>query len=617
MYRHTRGCRLRRVPHKENSRDTDSPQQAWIIVSWERKIRLKPLGLLLAVLMLFNASPLAKENADMSQEKAGTDVMIVAVRPGDEYLYLNGILTEYCAERGYTAVVVYMTSRDETQREEAAAALCSLGVTTPPVFIGQPDVYAEDADTIAKVWDEKSALNGLIRAIRQYRPAVIVSHDLHGEYGDGANMLTARYVQRAVKYAAGTSADKESYTEFGAWSTLRLFLHLYEGEANVVINRTVPLEAFRRRSAAEVEQDVYDSFSEDYRYPLSAADPVYGRAEYGLIYSDPSIKTLPQCNDLFSGLNPDCLNGPNAPRANPAVSLAADAPSPWPNEDTYFRQPGDPAEVVLEDWDNEHWEYRTDTLSIIIDRYHVLDVENKPVAYCIAHIRMRGEDAFRAGVRGEEGGTKSKEYPVEMARRYQAVLAITGDNLTVNEPEHKGVIIRNGRVYQNTQNAETMALLPDMSMKIYKRGEITAPQLQALGVENAFSFGPVLIRDGLVNYNGTRYKISGRNPRTGIGMAAPGHFVAITIDGRISTYSHGATLRGLMRLFYLEGCRQAYNLDGGSSTAMVFMGEYLNQHRRIEGGGAGMRGLPDMLLWGKSSLVPAVDDPIEHEVYYD
>jgi len=49
----------------------------------------------------------------------------------------------------------------------------------------------------------------------------------------------------------------------------------------------------------------------------------------------------------------------------------------------------------------------------------------------------------------------------------------------------------------------------------------------------------------------------------------------------------------------------------------VFMGEYLNMHSRLEGGAVGMRRLPDMLLWGKSSLVPAKDDPVEHDVYYD
>ena len=48
----------------------------------------------------------------------------------------------------------------------------------------------------------------------------------------------------------------------------------------------------------------------------------------------------------------------------------------------------------------------------------------------------------------------------------------------------------------------------------------------------------------------------------------------------------------VITLFYAYGCKQAYNLDGGSSAAMVFMGEYLNMHSRLEGGAVGMRRLP-------------------------
>jgi hypothetical protein len=100
-------------------------------------------------------------------------------------------------------------------------------------------------------------------------------------------------------------------------------------------------------------------------------------------------------------------------------------------------------------------------------------------------------------------------------------------------------------------------------------------------------------------------------------MIEPGHFVVITVDGRLPGYSYGITLNNFMHLFYSLGCKQAYNLDGGSSTAMVFMGEYLNRHNKLEGGVPGQRDLPDMMLWGKSELVPSVDDPVVHGVYGD
>lgn len=579
---------------------------------------MKRLFALLAALMLAGGAPLNNAKPDIAVVQAGVDLMMIVTHPGDEYLYFGGVLPQYVSEQGYTAVVVYMTSVDETQRQQATAALKALGVSEAPVFAGFANVYADNTDTIKDWWGEKETINFLVSVIRQYQPAVVVSHDLKGEYGDGANMLTAKCVQAAVKYAAEGSVDKTSLALYGPWQTIRLFLHLCtKGKASVSLDRTAPIAAFSGRSSVEVETDLYESFTESARYALDVGDEVYGRADYGLVASDPDLLPLPQNNDFFYGISHLKLNGPSAQGVKASSALSTDVPSTKPSYDSYFRSASDPAEVVVEDWDNEHWEYKTDTLSIIIDRIHLTDAENKPVTYCVANVRMRGEDAFRAAVRGEEGGTESNEIPVEMARRYQAVLAITGDNLTVNEPEYKGIIIRNSRIYNRRQEMDTMALMPDLSMQIFAPGETTAEDLVSMGVTNAFSFGPTLIRDGVININGTRYKITGRNPRVGVGMVEPGHFVVIVVDGRVPAYSHGATLRNFMHLFYAYGCKQAYNLDGGSSAAMVFMGEYLNMHSRLEGGAVGMRRLPDMLLWGKSSLVPAKDDPVEHDVYYD
>ena len=91
-------------------------------------------------------------------------------------------------------------------------------------------------------------------------------------------------------------------------------------------------------------------------------------------------------------------------------------------------------------------------------------------------------------------------------------------------------------------------------------------------------------------------------------MVEPGYFIAITVDGRQDKYSVGMTLDEFAQLFYSYGCKVAYNLDGGSSTVMVFMGEHLNQHAGV--GSDVQRLLADALLWGESELVPTVDDPV-------
>ena len=68
-------------------------------------------------------------------------------------------------------------------------------------------------------------------------------------------------------------------------------------------------------------------------------------------------------------------------------------------------------------------------------------------------------------------------------------------------------------------------------------------------------------------------------------------------------------MKDFAELMLEYGCTQAYNLDGGDSTAMVFLGENLNQHIGIIGLDT-QRFWPDGLLWGVSESVPTLNDPI-------
>ena len=109
---------------------------------------MKRLFALLAALMLAGGAPLNNAKPDIAAVQAGVDLMMIVTHPGDEYLYLGGVLPQYVSEQGYTAVVVYMTSVDETQRQQATAALKALGVSEAPVFAGFANVYADNTDTI-------------------------------------------------------------------------------------------------------------------------------------------------------------------------------------------------------------------------------------------------------------------------------------------------------------------------------------------------------------------------------------------------------------------------------------------------------------------------------------
>ena len=290
--------------------------------------------------------------------------------------------------------------------------------------------------------------------------------------------------------------------------------------------------------------------------------------------------------------------------------------------DEFYRQEGDPAEVVVADEEKGRWEYRTDTLSILIDRVNSEYTNNGgktyPLVYFVAHIRMREINAFRtvqaANNRNGAGAIK----PWVLARRNKAVLMITGDNLVESDTQYKSILIRDGKVFLDSAKNDFMAMYPDMTMRIFSPRETNASELLMDGVREAFSFAPMMIRDGVLttaDINHTPRIGNETNPRTGLGMVEPGHFVAIVVDGRQKDYSYGMRLSTFADLFVKEGCTQAYNLDGGVSACMLFMGEQLNRHGNKRVGtieDTYQRRIPDGLVWGYSDTVPSEDDPIYH-----
>lgn len=695
-----------------------------------RKRILLCLASLVAFLSVF-LSPTARSTAESEPAQSGVDFMIVCAHPGDEYLFLGGALPLYAGEQGRSAVVVYLSCSDGAQKEAAIDALARFGDNVQAVFGPFSSAYTSTVEEAELYWDSREVTTFLVGAIRQYRPAIVLTHHPLGEYGHGAHCLTSDCVLDAVRFCGQANRYPESSALYGAWQPQRLFFHQY-GDTPVVLDRSQPLEHFNGMTALELDQQGYAYYLDP--YPIKICEESgYTNAQYGLAYAADETAFDPTSGDLFNGIDASLL-GPTAtpvppptptpsPTAEPtqtpvestapaaqaqqdssssssasspnalniialavsavlaaaalagffllkkspalkwtaiavcalfaaaavffavrlfnpvqaasdAVPVAAAAPahtaaptpseSPAPTatveptptpdpEDAYYRSATDPAEVVISDPVNEHWEYRSDTLSIIVDRVHITRADGAPICYCIAHIRMREVDAFQAGVRNDNPLAAPKlEHAWHMARRYRAVLGITGDNLIQAEVQLKGILMRNGKIYSRNEAQDILAFYPDeLSMKIYKPKAISIEELQEQGVLNTFSFGPTLLNNGVRDLTARRSSLGRTNPRSGIGMVEPGHFIAITVDGRQKDYSVGMSIQEFSQLFYLSGCQMAYNLDGGASAAMIFMGEWLSQHSGI--GSDVQRPWTDGLLWGNSELVPTVDDPVYND----
>jgi exopolysaccharide biosynthesis protein len=66
------------------------------------------------------------------------------------------------------------------------------------------------------------------------------------------------------------------------------------------------------------------------------------------------------------------------------------------------------------------------------------------------------------------------------------------------------------------------------------------------------------------------------HPRTAVASLAGGHALLLTADGRRAPDRVGLALSDLAALLIELGAREAINLDGGGSTAMVVDGKLVN-----------------------------------------
>ena len=138
--------------------------------------------------------------------------------------------------------------------------------------------------------------------------------------------------------------------------------------------------------------------------------------------------------------------------------------------------------------------------------------------------------------------------------RVPAGLVIAGGKVVFND--HRDMVPQKGFVGFNEENVLVVAQ------------SMTATKAMDLNIRDGCEFGPVLIMNGQINEEA--YSVnSGLNPRTAIGQRADGAVIFLCIDGRQAS-SLGATYADLIDIMVEYGAVNACNLDGGSSTVMLY-----------------------------------------------
>ncbi len=286
----------------------------------------------------------------------------------------------------------------------------------------------------------------------------------------------------------------------------------------------------------------------------------------------------------------------------------------WPalNEAGYL----DEGEYVYENAETGIWRYCSGTLKIEIIRR--TETEPDRLIWYEAEVWSRKETfGFVTNEPGKH--FSSADWPVNVAGKNGAVLAINGDyasnrwnNTHYPKERYKvGILLRDGEIMSsetrksgNTSfpNLDTLAIYPDGNMEVHDSRELTAEEYQERGAVDVLAFGPWLIRDGEMNPNLGKFAVSNRNPRTALGMIAPGHYIAVMVEGR-HKQSKGCTLTRLAEMLADRGCGMAFNMDGGETSCILFMGKQICTVGSASSKKGYARKEPEFLAIGTSALV--------------
>lgn len=143
-----------------------------------------------------------------------------------------------------------------------------------------------------------------------------------------------------------------------------------------------------------------------------------------------------------------------------------------------------------------------------------------------------------------------------------------------------GLVMKDGRIDWGSPGGWYTGVVGfDADYKLHV-GNMSGQDALNLGLQTAVSFapGPTLIKDGVkaTNLGG------GVNPRTCVGQRADGAVLLLVVEGRHPD-SIGATYDDLADLMEEYGAVNAGNLDGGSSSAMIYDGVQITKGSTIIG----------------------------------
>ncbi len=153
------------------------------------------------------------------------------------------------------------------------------------------DLYSESLEEAEGHNDMEEVKAFVVETIRRFKPQIVVTHDLNGEYGHGMHRMIAKAVADTAALTGDASQYADSASRYGAWAVPKTYLHLY-WENQIVLPTREPLSDFGGRTVLQVCKDAFEKHGsqqgptfwvdDGYDDDGNRNDYQYSCAEYGL-----------------------------------------------------------------------------------------------------------------------------------------------------------------------------------------------------------------------------------------------------------------------------------------------------------------------------------------------
>lgn len=196
-------------------------------------------------------------------------------------------------------------------------------------------------------------------------------------------------------------------------------------------------------------------------------------------------------------------------------------------------------------------------------------------------VRLRSPAAVRMAL-GQDR-VPGAETTLSAALRYGATAGVNAGGFADDRSGRRyplGATILDGRwVTPVDPTADNLVFVGmNRSMRLIGAPYRTAADIERLDPLFGASFTPVLLRDGRKETIPAKWLTSPRRaPRTVVGRFRNDQLLFVVVDGYDERGSSGATLPELQDLLLRMRVADAYNLDGGGSSTLVFEGRVVNR----------------------------------------